>query len=130
MSQIKQYTVRVMETFQVTVTAESQDEAKEIIAKEIPKHDHAGIGGHHQRRHTFHRTYFVTPSGELSRNDPDYIRVQLKTRSEYLNRAQRDLDRAQCMDAPRHVLRKYEDDVEYWWEKVCDSKKELEAWEC
>lgn len=130
MSQLKQYSIRVAESFHINIQAESEEEAKEIIAKEIPKHKHAGINENYQRRHHFGVTHFVTPSGKLSRREPDYLQRCLETWRNHLNRAQCNLDRAQCLDAPKHIIRKYEDDVEYYWEKVCDSKKELEAWEC
>jgi hypothetical protein len=130
MSQLKQYTVRVMETFQLNVTAESQEEAREIIAKEVPKHNHAGFIGNHQRRHTFARTLYVTPSGKLSEQDPD----ELKRLSAYwrkrLDDAQYDLEKAESLGAPSYILAKYENQVERHWETLQNFQERLSDWEC
>jgi hypothetical protein len=130
MSQLKQYTVRVMETFQLNVTAESQQEAKEIIAKEVPKHSHAGFIGNHQRRHTFDRTFYVTPSGELSSENPDDLKRNLAYWRKKLDQAQYCLEKAEILDAPNYIIAKYEREVERYWELVKNNQESLRDWEC
>lgn len=49
---MNRYTVKVTESFEVIVDAESKDKAKEIISKEIPKHSHKGLS-RYIRRHAF-----------------------------------------------------------------------------
>ena len=128
MSQLKQYAVRVVETFQTSVIAESQDEAKKLIAEKIPKHIHPDIGENHQRKHSFGLTRYVTPTGELSDHDPDYLRRCLGIWRERADEAAHNFDRALCMSAPTRIKEKYEYDMEYAWERVCSLEEKLKPW--
>ena len=128
MSQLKHYTVRVVESFQTTVIAESEAEAKQLIAEKIPKHSHPDIGENQQRKHHFRSTRYVTPSGALSDDDPDYLRRCLGIWRERADEAARNLDRALCMSAPIRIKEKYEFDMEHAWERVCSIEERLAPW--